>query len=681
MKNWFRKIGLILIMVLVTGLLTGCSAGSTVDTTLSVNEDLSGSRVMELVISQSVFDEYFTGTIEDLNAAITESCPADMKWVYDDSTGSKIYTFTIDFTSPEDYKAKVDNIIGEGSDVEIIISKSDSVWASGVMISENFSSGDVLAWLKTLCVEKGFVSSSNASKIFSVEENDVFFDGEEYSSSSDDISIDKIEYIEINSIDMLTDAKVYDCYDKTIVISIPEFSMEKKGEEIKAWLEERVPSGATGEWTTDGTDSVYTVSKEDMTAEQLETFLNEYFDSDACVVEQTDMTDGMSPFSFNIGLVETVDFTNYIVGDRSYYTDVNYYVKGENGYVGGKYLSDLAYYTDTDNVVSEYDGYRYGYEDYENGNLRTYNAYFQKVFRVKEVNAATNVELFGGLNRQITFILDEEPSDEEKAKIIAHINALGVAYDMQQAEENSTETEVEDTTEVEPTTEGEPVVDENATPQWKVEISEKMQEDDYTITIKQTGTREEIKASSKALFGREGDLYRVKDYAFFKPKYDVAVYDNFSFGDFVDYTVEDVEAKYVLNTGFGSEMDVTSDEENARADGSEVTIKDGVLGGVDIVCYGTQFNLWAVFFYLFIVIAIVCVVVAVLKSGILDGLKKNNAQPQAPVSPVETQPVVQPEAVQSEETQEEKPKFCGNCGAQYKAGATFCPQCGSKIEG
>jgi len=677
MKNWIRKIGLVLMMLLVTGLLTACSAGSSVDTTLTINDDLSGTRAMNLVIDQSVFDEYFTGTIEDLNAAITEGCPAELTWVYDDSTGVKNYTFTLTFSSPEDYKTKVDTIIGEESDVEIIMSKSDSVWANGVLVDESFSSADLLYWLRELVVEKGFVSSSNSSDIFALRDNTILFAGEEYSCTSNAIYVNKIEYLDIDSIDMLTDAKVYDCYDKTIVISIPELSMEKKGEEITAWLEERVPNGAKGEWTTEGTDSVYTVSKEDMTAEQLEAFLNEFFDTDTCSVTQEDIRENMSPFSFNIGLIEIVDFSNYVIGDQVYHTDINYYVKGENGYVGGSDLSDLSRYEESDYSDAQYEGYRYGAEDYREGALRFYSSFFQKLYRVDEVTVETNIGFLGGLSRSSSFVLDAIPTDEEKACILEKINALGVAYDAQKAQEDGTE-DGEPTTETEPST-------ESVAPQWKVKISEKTSDDTYSIILKQSGSRDEIKASSEALFGSEGEIYTVKDFSIFKVKYEVAVCDEFSLGDFVDYTTEEVDARYVLHTGFGSDIEFANIDE-ARTDGSEVTLKEDVLNGVAMVCYGTQLNLWAVFFYLFIVIALASIVIAVLKSGIVKGIieKMNAKKAEKPQAPVQVQEAPQQEAPQQEAPQQETPqeeiRFCGNCGAKYKAGAGFCPECGSKLE-
>lgn len=691
MKNWFRKISLILMLVLVTGLFTGCSAGSTVATTLTINEDLSGTRVMDLVIDESVFKEYFSGTIEDLNAAITEGCPSDLTWAYDDSTGVKKYTFTLNFTSPQDYKTKVDTLIGEGSDVALTITKSDSVWASGVMVDESFSSGDILSWLKTLVVEKGFVSSSNSSEIFELSGNTILFGGVEYTDRDSRISIDEIEYLNINSIDLLTDAKEYDCYDKTIVISIPESSMEIKGDEIKTWLEARVPSGATGEWSTQDTNTIYTVSKEDMTGEELQAFLNHYFDSDRCVVEQQDVRENMSPFSFNIELFEYVDFSNYIVGDMYYYITVNNYVKGENGYVGGRYLEDLQYNSELEDV-SQYEGYQYGGKDITEDNLTMYKAYFQKLYRVEKVNVETNVGFTGGLSRTISFVLNAEPTDEEKASIMEKINALGLAYDKEIAgNEDETVTEDEGVAEDETvtedgaTTEEEGATEENTTPQWNVKVSEKMQEDGYTIIIEQKGSREEIQASTKALFGSEGDLYSVKDFAFYKFKYDVAIFDEFELGDFVDYLTDDVDARYTLKAGFGTDTEFASIE-SARTDGREVTLKEGVLDGVSMTVYGTQFNLWAVFFYLMIVVAIACVVIAVLKSGLLSGLsagkkaKQAEEVPAAKTQEIEQPVVVQPESVEETSAQTENVRFCGNCGAKYSVGAAFCPECGNKLE-
>jgi len=421
--------------------------------------------------------------------------------------------------------------------------------------------------------------------------------------------------------------------------------------------------------------------------------LCEFFDSEACVVEQTDIREDMSPFSFNIGIAETVDFSNYIVGDRSYDTKVNYYVKGENGYVGGAYLEDLQYYITEeddedyyegdegysdeyyDEYYGSYEGYNEGMEGYFENSMQTFTGYFQKLYRVEKVLVETNMGLFGGLDRTFTFVLDNEPTDEEKAVILEKINGLGVAYDKQKLEEKkdandeATEEEVtegeameEETTDGEAKEETDENSETSAEPQWNVKITEKVEEDGYTVKIVQKGSREEIQASSEALFGNEGDLYFTKDFSIFKIKCEIGVCDTFTLGDFVDYTTDDVDARYVLTTGFGSGMEYAN-AESAKVRDGEITIKEDVLYGVDMVAYGKQLNIWAIGFYLLIVVAVAFIVIGILKSGLLGGLKIEKKEKKA------------------QEVTQQAARFCGNCGTKYEAGAGFCPECGTKLEG
>lgn len=711
MKKSIRKIGLILMTILVAAFLAACSAGSTVETTLTINDDLSGTRVMELVIDDEVFDENFTGTIEELSETITETCPAELAWVYDDSTGERIYTFTLEFSSVADYKTKVDTIIGEGSDVEITIAEVDSVWASGIKIKESFSSSELLQWLEDAVVEKGFVDASDASNVFSLGGNMVEFKGSTY-STSDYIDCDEMEYVSINSINMFTDMKAIDCYSKKIELSIPASSMKLKGNEIKSWLQERVPEGAEANWVEDGSDSVFTVSKADMTTEELTVFLNEYFDTDACTVEQNKVTDNMSPFSFNIELVESIDFSNYALGDKLYQTTVNYVVKGENGYVGGMYLSDLAYYDEDDTIGGEFEGYRYGDSDYYGDTTREYTAYFQKVYRVSDISIESKIGLFGGLSREIQFTLDGEPTKEEKQEMMDNIEALGVAYYEEKAYEEEQErlakealkglTEdaldtLDDSEDAETEEAEETEEEKEIKPEWNLKIKDKTQKGNYIITLIQKGSREEIKECSEALFDDEGDFYRVKDFGFGKLNYAVSVYDDLSLGDFVDYTTEDVTSKYTLKTGFLSKVTYTDEGDDAKIDGGKVTMKEEYARDyVNIVTYGTQFNLWALLFYIAILVFVVSVIIVLKNMGVFAKLfekmkAKKAAAPmvaaqqpvyqQAPVEqPVYQEvPVQQTESVTEAQNTVEGPKFCPKCGTKREADAVFCGTCGEKF--
>lgn len=678
MKKWFSKIKLILAMTLMVGLLTACNAGSTVETKLTINNDLSGSRVMELVINESVFSEYFTGTIEQLNAALTETCPAQLTWAYDDSTGSKIYRFTLNFSNPQDYKTKVDALIGEGSDVEIEITQADSVWASGVLVNESFSSGQLLGWLQTMLVEKGFVDSSNTSKIFQEGSCTVLYRGEEYSDSGS-IYIDRIEYLDIDKIELLTDVNGYDSYNKTIVLTIPKSAMEKKGDEIKAWLAERVPEGANAEWKEDQNGKfIYTVSKKEMSATELETFLKTYFDTDNCSVEQIKLTDNVSPFAFRNSLQEIIDFSSYVLSNRINYTDIYAYVVGANGYGAGRDINDLADGTVSEDDYSEYPGYKKLSTNKLDNTVRQFDTISQKVYRVSEVNVTSAVGLFGGLSREYTFVLDKEPSEAEKEEILAKINAKNADY----AELKEASTAVE-STEMEPA-EAETEVGEAASAEWKVKVSAKLNDDDYTVTIKLEGDAEEMDFASRALFGGSGSLVVTKDFNFATLNYPVAVYDTYTLGHFVDYCTENVDCTYTLNTGFGCKVEYVNNDE-ADEDGAKVVIEDAsVMHGLTVITYGSQFNVWAIGFYFLVLCGVVCIVIALKKAGVFDGLLKRPAKKAEPKEEVqvvnEVESTTKVESTDEVQTTSDAPKFCNACGAPRQNGARVCTQCGTRFE-
>lgn len=231
-KSRLAIFAITLLMMLV---MAGCSAGSTIDATLMINKDLSGTRQINIAISDNVFDQYFNGSIEELNALIGENCPQGMTWNYSEEGGVKQYNMEIAFTSPEDYWEKVSSILGEEPS-QLEIAAPDSVWASGIRIEESFSNKDLLEWMRDLLVDNGYVSSQNADMIFADGTFTVVFNDQIYNTGSR-VHIDQIEYVSIDTIRIMTKVNDLDHYDREVTIQIPRASMDKKGEEIKAYLD------------------------------------------------------------------------------------------------------------------------------------------------------------------------------------------------------------------------------------------------------------------------------------------------------------------------------------------------------------------------------------------------------------------------------------------------------------
>lgn len=98
-----KTILLTMLLVIAMLSLTACGAGATVNTTLTINKDFSGTRTMQMVFSNSTFSQYFQGTVDDLNATLNESIPSEMTYDYSEADGNYYYQFYIQFSSIEDY--------------------------------------------------------------------------------------------------------------------------------------------------------------------------------------------------------------------------------------------------------------------------------------------------------------------------------------------------------------------------------------------------------------------------------------------------------------------------------------------------------------------------------------------------------------------------------------------------
>ncbi len=613
MERLSHKISMLFVLMLMAVLLSGCTVGSTIDTVLTVNPDLSGSRVMTLTVDQNIYNQYFTGSVDSLNALLEEKCPQELTWSYDKSSGKMVYTFTLEFSGVEDYKVKADAILGSDSDVVIEMAYSDTIWAKGLELRESFASGDLMSWARRALVEAGMVKEEYASKVFALGSNTIKCGEKEYTAGTMMV-VDEISYTHITSIDMLTDTAGYDTYTKTIVVTLPEESMATKGEEIKSFFAERTPEWATGSWstaevTTDATDGVtdvteadaltkgngtvsYTLVAEKLSGTQMQELLNTFFNTDKCVVTQADVTEGMSPFCFNVTLEELVDLSQYLVGDIAQNATVTYLVKGSSGYIGGEKLESL--YNDKDmNASVVYPEYCHGLMKWSKDGKLLCSGAFQKTYPVNSIIVETEKSLFGSFTRSISFGLEGMPFEGERALIIEKIEKLAGGHSVEVMDESR----------------------ETASPDDVSDTAIQPSEQGCHITIRQTGTTKDIMDSTKAIFGSAGNLGYIDNEEFYIPIYGWGMSESLSFGNFTDYVTEDLTTTYILEAGVTSSIQSVDSKENNNitAQAGKLTMTDFGTEGYTITVTAHQWNLLAVAMYVAIVAGIVAVVVLVLK--------------------------------------------------------------------
>lgn len=699
-----------MLMMLV---LAGCNAGSTVDTTLVLEKDLSGVRQMTIVIDNSVFNQYFNGTIEDINTLMDTSCPQELTWSYSEAGGTKQYVFELAFSSLDDYKEKVAAILGY--EPEITISTPDSVWANGISVTENFKDTDLLQWMRDMLVDNGFVDSSNASNIFSSGTLNVSYNDSTYRSNySTSINVNEVEYVALDDIHILTDINSWNNYSRRVVFRIPSRSMELKGDAIKEYLNGLVPANAKSEWGEDEGETVFTVSVSNVTAEQLAAFDLTVFDSENASVVRTDVSENFSPFTFGEYLVENLDLRNFATGEYWAQIHYTYQIRAAISYTASQSSDGLRPgYEGTDSAL--FSGYKILVDSYANDydESEEFRVLTQRSYSVKEMDVETDQGWGSKWERTIKFVFETVPSEDDINAIVTRMEALAGIGGTDSDVESSKDAEEAESRDVK-------VEEKSGSKAAEVKISQSTKEDVFTLTVEQKGSLEEIKISSGQIFGYEGELAYAKDREFWKVKRQEAFTESISFGNLLENVSSDFKINYAADMGMLSNMQYCSSD-TAEMDGSKLRLTFNSTR-VNVTYVGTEINPLAILFWVFIAVGVICLCVFILKLVMfISKSKPAEPKPAAPVVqaapiaqeaqaaqavpaaqvPVQTvsqeaeQKTEQPaqsqeqkteQPVQSEERKTEQPepasvsKFCEKCGAPREPGAKFCEKCGAKFE-
>lgn len=270
-----KKIAMLVPLVLLLMLcLSGCGQKQVdVQTTLTLKDNHSGSRQMKLIIDKKEFESVFGGSAESLKEQLQASKPSAMEWNPSDNGKQYEFTFTLYFSSLKDYEEKVEGIIGK--DASITMEQPESVFASGLRYQEDFTSLDLLAWIRTVLVDQKYMSKEEADALFADGAVKVSFCGEDYESGAGAVQIDTLVETPVERIDILTHYLQNRRCDRQVIFLFSQDSMNKNGEAIRAYLKRQTPDGAETSWTERNGESQCTISIQNTTARNLNTFMSE----------------------------------------------------------------------------------------------------------------------------------------------------------------------------------------------------------------------------------------------------------------------------------------------------------------------------------------------------------------------------------------------------------------------
>ena len=433
--------------------LTAC--GGVVNTDMSFDDSFSGSRVMTYTISNSDYTSYVQKDLTTVESTLRELCPQDIEITsFNQDDENIVVVFTISFISEEDYKTKVNNILSaEGIDIvpNVTFLKSDAVFAKGLAYQENFSSDDLLKWMRDGIMGNGFVTSSYESYIFSSSYISLIINGEEYEkdASMSIIDVNTAKYLPIDSVEFDTVLNKDGTIDRTIDVNIPDSTFVKAKDEIEQFMASRVGDIGSGTWTEDASIHIFTIEGKGlgideckkmtenftgksvgdivlMTASELKASYAEENSTDDDESEDSDSKyytlAKQHIFYKNYFWSENIDLEDYI-SNRDNCVRFNYFVNPQNGYEGIVAFDDNVSES-TDISLNGSDG---------DSNVLLFSGYCKSADLNVEVNVMPSVSKYkhivditptGNIKRNITVVFKESFNEndvkklEEKLKIV-----------------------------------------------------------------------------------------------------------------------------------------------------------------------------------------------------------------------------------------------------------------------
>ena len=225
--------------------LAGC--GAVVTTTMSVNDDGSGSRVMTATFTNDDSDEAkkvfaSSATIEN---SIKNHIPSQLQYKGLHVSGKTMTaTFQLDFSSHDDYMAKVKALTsGKNVTPESDVQKLDTPLVQGVIGNENFKSSDLLSWMAEGFAQDGILDEDNTNMVFDEDGNVEFSIGGEKLNSPSPLKVERVVDNGFDAVLVELDPKSTTSVGAVVWYLSEQAVGADKDAKIKAFLEQATKNG------------------------------------------------------------------------------------------------------------------------------------------------------------------------------------------------------------------------------------------------------------------------------------------------------------------------------------------------------------------------------------------------------------------------------------------------------
>ncbi len=256
----------------VASLLVLAGCGVEVQTRLDLAEAGSGTRTITLSAEAGVLGS--TGTDPaGVERVILENLPGPLEYQGKKADASRtVFTFTLDFDSPEDYQRKVATVLQAGEidaqRAEVRVQRGKPPFGSGMRWEEAFTSRDLMDWMVDALVAQNLLNQDQAGTILVAGNTVAVLEGQEH-STGELIRVGQVEDRGVVALHVFTDGlETEGKYVRTISYRLPAAAQDADPAGYEKFFRSVTPKG--GEVTApQGGDDTWTVRFPEGTAKQV----------------------------------------------------------------------------------------------------------------------------------------------------------------------------------------------------------------------------------------------------------------------------------------------------------------------------------------------------------------------------------------------------------------------------
>lgn len=305
-----KKVFFLLLMFLAfIFILSGC--GANISTKLTIDDSFSGSREIVCKVSKEDVNNKFKGGVEKIDEIIKEKCPPEFSYTKSEDTQNYIYTFLLNFTSKDDYEAKLEKILQRKP--HVIFSTRSTFFVKGFRLSEDFDSADMLEWFKKVVREENLID--DVSNLWEIGDTTIDYLGQTYKTSGK-VNLVEIKYEPINKIKIITEEKKDGSFNRVITFQIPNTTLIGLQKEVEDYMAQRVPKDGNGEWVTTDYGKDFIVTFDAKTAEEMALKTATVLDSENIRITYQENEENATPFEKEVILEEVLDFSAFASYDN-----------------------------------------------------------------------------------------------------------------------------------------------------------------------------------------------------------------------------------------------------------------------------------------------------------------------------------------------------------------------------